>query len=120
MGNYLIRLPWPARPLWQNDRSSRWAKARATKNAKEYAWAMAREACVATMPDAILEFSFHPPDERRRDAQNMPATQKAAIDGIALAMGCDDNGFRVRWPEQFSEPVKGGCVLVHIKPPVVT
>ncbi len=120
MTSYLIRLPWPEPALWQNKRGKLRDRIRATKNARNYAWAMAREACVATMPDAILEFSFHPPDERRRDAQNMPATQKAAIDGIALAMGCDDNGFRVRWPDQFSEPVKGGCVLVHIKPPVVS
>jgi len=70
------------------------------------------------MPNAILEFSFHPPDNRRRDVQNMPATVKGAIDGIADAMGCDDSGFRPVFPTEFGANAKGGCVLIHIKPPV--
>lgn len=76
---------------------------------------MAREAAVATDPAATLEFQFHPPDRRRRDLSNMPATAKSQIDGIAQAMGCDDEGFRCIWPTAFSEPVKGGCVIVTIK-----
>ena len=49
----------------------------------------------------------------------MPGMMKAGIDGIADAMGCDDHGFRPRWPEAFNEPTKGGAVMIHVKPPVV-
>lgn len=119
MGSYVIRLPWPEPALWQN-RKVHWAKrAKATKSARAAAWALTIEQKVPRIPGAILEFSFHPPSRAKRDIQNMPATQKAAIDGIADAMGCDDNGFRVRWPEAFNSIVNGGCVVVKITPPVV-
>lgn len=119
MSSYVIRLPWPEPALWQN-RKVHWARrAKATKAARKTAWALALEQKVPCIPNAILEFEFYPPTKGKRDIQNMPATQKAAIDGIADAMGCDDNGFRVRWPEDFAGVVHGGCVVVKIIPPVV-
>jgi hypothetical protein len=65
-----------------------------------------------------LFFSFHLPKRggRRPDLQNMPATQKAAIDGIADALGVDDAVFTVHWPTEWSEPIKGGSVVVQIAP----
>lgn len=112
---YLLRLSWPARPLWQNSRPH-WRKERDAKAAqRKEAWALALHHSVKRMPNAVLEFEFYPPTAAKRDAQNMPATVKAAIDGIADAMGCDDAGFRCRFPDTLSEPVKGGCVLITIK-----
>lgn len=115
----LIRLSWPARPLWQNDRAH-WREARtAARLYKTEAWALALAQNVRALKTTRprLTFSFHPPDARRRDLQNMPATMKAAIDGIALAMGCDDAGFRCVWPEEWGEPVAGGCVLIEVTAP---
>jgi crossover junction endodeoxyribonuclease RusA len=112
----LLRLSWPASPLWQN-RPYHWRrKAEAVANYKREAWATALAQSIGRIQTTTprLVFSFHPPDNRRRDLQNMPATQKAAIDGIALAMGCDDHGFRCVWPEAFGEPVKGGCVMIEV------
>ncbi len=112
---YLIRIAWPAKPLWQN-RRGHWGDVRkSTRLQREEAWAEARAAAVAKMPGAILEFAFHPPDNRKRDIQNMPATVKGAIDGIADAMGCDDSGFKPIWPQTFANVVKGGCVLIQVK-----
>lgn len=112
---YLIKLSWPAQPLWQNH-TCHWTKRSAAKKAHRLE---AKQACKSHFvePDetAILEFDFFPPDRRRRDLHNMPATMKAAIDGIADAMGVDDEKFRCRWPEYFKEPQKGGCVLIQIK-----
>ena len=119
MTDYLIRLPWPAPALWQNRRVHWRVQSRATKAARTTAWALAKEQGVQRIPDATLVFTFHPPSKHKRDIQNMPATQKAAIDGIADAMGCDDGKFRVRWPEQFDKVTPSGCVLVHIIPPLV-
>ena len=109
-----ITLLWPASALWQN-RRHHWAdRTRATKEARRWAWAAAKEARVESNPNAYLKFTFHPPTKRLPDMQNMPATQKAAIDGIADAMQVDDSGFRCIWPLEFAEPVKGGSVIVEI------
>jgi crossover junction endodeoxyribonuclease RusA len=115
----LLRLSWPRRELWQN-RRVHWAqRAKAVKAARHEAWSEARRHNVARLETdrPRLVFAFHPPDARHRDMQNMPATQKAAIDGIAQAMGCDDAKFRCVWPEAFAEPVKGGAVLVEVSAP---
>lgn len=112
---YLLRLSWPVPSLWQN-RRAHWAeRAKAIKDYRTEAWAEAGNHGVQTMPGAILEFTFAPPNRIRRDIQNMPATMKSAIDGIADAMGCDDRLFRPRFPDQFADPVKGGAVLIHIR-----
>ena len=118
MGEYLIRLPWPPSALNTHAKGHWRPKAKATKKYRHDAWALAQEASVKAIPGAILEFTFCPPDKRRRDIQNMPGMMKAGIDGIADAMGCDDSKFRPHFPDHFAEPTKGGCVLVHIKPSV--
>lgn len=108
-------LPWPDKSLNQNARD-RWASIKAKRAARKEAWALALQARVPTDPQAVLRFSYCPPDRRARDVQNMPAMLKAAIDGIADAMGCDDRNFRPQFPDRFGEPCKGGAVIVEINP----
>lgn len=67
------------------------------------------------MPRARLSFAFHPAPRSRPDLQNMPATMKAYIDGIADAMGCDDRHFTPIWPETFAPRVKNGAVIITIQ-----
>lgn len=112
----LLRLSWPPKPLWQNARTHWSARAKAVRAYRQEACAVALQQSIKRLNTTTprLVFTFHPPDKRRRDLQNMPSTQKAAIDGIADAMGCDDHGFRCVWPETFSKPVKGGCVLIEV------
>jgi crossover junction endodeoxyribonuclease RusA len=112
----LLRLSWPARPLWQNYRTHWNAAARTRAEYRREAWALALAQSVGRLETTTprLVFSFHPPDRRKRDLHNMPATMKAAIDGIAQAMGCDDEGFRCVWPEAWGDVVKGGCVMIEI------
>lgn len=112
---WLLRLSWPAKPLWQNRRYHWSAVSRVKAAQRREAWALTHHHLVARVPDAVIEFAFHPPPRSRPDAQNLPATVKGAIDGIADAMGCDDKGFRCVFPRSVGEPVKGGCVLVTIK-----
>ena len=112
----LIRLSWPTRPLWQNVRCH-WAKrSAAVAEYRNEAWARALQQRIGRIKTDTprLVFTFHPPDNRRRDLQNMPATMKAAIDGIADALGCDDHKFRCAWPETFGHTVPGGCVMVEV------
>jgi crossover junction endodeoxyribonuclease RusA len=111
-----LRLSWPSRPLWQNTRTHWAAESSAKAKSKREAWAVAVEAGLHAhaIQRPLLRFTFHPPDRRKRDAHNMPATMKGAIDGIAHAMRMDDSVFLVVWPRQFAEPVKGGLVVVEI------
>lgn len=118
---YTLRLSWPAPALWQNRRTHWSQRSRATSVARYEAWGAAVEAGMSGIAwrslawqTPTLVFAFHPPDGRRRDLQNMPATQKATIDGIAQAMGCDDAGFRCVWPSEWAERVKGGAVVVEV------
>jgi hypothetical protein len=115
-GFTLIDLPWPDRPLWANNRSHWAVKANAVKAARTYAWAAALAAGLrkgaASRP--VLAFDFYPPTARLPDMQNMPHTQKAAIDGIADALGIDDRFFVCRWPDNFGSPVRCGLVVLRV------
>ena len=116
MTEYLLRFSWPSKALSSNARVHWGRKAEAKKAYRFEGKIETKNKRVAPMPDAVLWFTFHPPTNRKRDLHNMPSQMKALIDGIADGMGCDDNQFLCKWPDAFSEVVKGGCVLVHIKP----
>lgn len=110
-------LPWPDKVLSSNARVHWAVKARATKAAREYAWAVTLNATGAikkSWPGARLALTFNPPDKRRRDEQNCIISAKALIDGIADALGIDDSKFRISYA--MGEPVKGGAVRVEIRP----
>lgn len=111
----IIRLPWPPAALHPHAKGTWWAKARATRQYRRWAHAAALEARVPCWPTAILRFTYIRPDRRPRDCQNMHGRVKAAIDGIALAMGCDDRLFRCHFPAEFApETVRGGLVVVEV------
>jgi crossover junction endodeoxyribonuclease RusA len=110
-----IRLPWPSSKLNGHAKGHWRAKALATKRYREACAWLAKEAAVPCDPQAILTFTYYPPNYRRRDAQNMPGMLKAAVDGIADAMGCDDREFRCRFPDGFEGPVPSGLVVVEIE-----
>ncbi len=93
-----IELPWPHEHLRSNTRAHYFAKARATKKARDMARLVCLEAPrIETMPRAEIFIEYYPPT-RRGDVHNVASSLKAYIDGIADAMGCDDAGFRVHFP----------------------
>jgi crossover junction endodeoxyribonuclease RusA len=53
----------------------------------------------------------YPPDKRRRDWDNVIASLKSGLDGIADALGIDDSRFRLSI-EMLPEVAKGGRVDV--------
>lgn len=110
----VLRLPWPPKALSSNARVH-WAKR--AKWASDYrfmcGW-LTKEAGVPMLDSVVLQFRYFPPDRRHRDAQNMPVSLKAAIDGIADALGRDDRDFQCVFPSEFGEPTKGGAILVEI------
>jgi len=109
-----IDLPWPPKELSPNARTH-WAKR--SKVAKGYRAAchlLAKKAgLVAPVGRALLLLEFVPPDRRRRDDDNMLASFKAGRDGLADALGIDDNRF-VTQLQVSREVVPGGAVRVRI------
>ena len=111
-------LPWPDKPLHANGGAHWSIKAKATKSARNAAWAVAREApAVGKWPNATLLVEWWPP-HRRFDTHNFPTCVKAYIDGIADAMGCDDKGFSVGYPAVIAGVKKPGQIVIHVMPPL--
>lgn len=115
-----ITLPWPVKKLWQN-RRFHWVLVARAKQVQRY---MARALMNEAKRDLAkfnpcryeLDFDFHQPNAIKRDLQNMPATQKAAIDGIADALGVDDSEFIIRWPTEWADLDRPlGSVTVTIR-----
>lgn len=110
-----IVLPWPPRELHPNSRTDRrtaTAKRRAYREAGFYAVKAARAVIPA---DAELRIVFHAATCRSFDLDNALAALKTALDGMALASGCDDSGWSFRIAK--GAPVPGGAVLVEIGEP---
>lgn len=110
-----ITLPWPAKQLSPNFRSrSHWPRTNALRSARHTAWVLALKGGWGHQPlrpERDLIITFCPPSRRRFDRDNLIASIKAYQDGIADALGCDDNTFRPAY--KFGEPVSGGAVLVE-------
>ena len=82
-------LPWPPKELSPNSRTDRRKTTDLRKSYKEACWAAAKEAKLS--PATHLHITFHPPEGRKRDLDNMLGAIKYGLDGVALAMGMDDS-----------------------------
>lgn len=110
-----VSLPWPPSVLKPNGQHGHWS----TKStaAKRYR-ADCRMLCIANgvrpveIDRAHLTIRFCPPDNRRRDLDNMLASFKQGIDAISESIGVDDHRFGFTLTR--GEPVKGGAVQVTI------
>ena len=112
-----IELPWPARELSPNAREHHMKVATIKAVYRKAAWAICKEAMGAAWcppRDGRLHLTvvFCPPDKKRRDLDNMFASMKSALDGIADATGCDDSLWTFSLAKD--DPVLGGKVFVTI------
>lgn len=110
-------LPWPSRALHPNARGHWSLRYKAAKIARRNATLLAMEAGwnKAKWPDGPLHvwIDGYPTDLRRRDADGLLSSLKAALDGIADTMGIDDRRF-VPHPWVKDEVRKGGEVRIRI------
>lgn len=113
----MIVLPWPDKALSPNARVHFHDKRRAVKAYRELAYYLTQKA--DARPPAnyredgmIIRIDFHPPDKRARDLDNMLASFKAGLDGIADCLCVNDSDFGL-WIKK-AEPVKGGKVVVTL------
>ncbi len=113
-GRSEVILPWPHKDLSPNARVHFRAKAAAIKSQREQAYWITKASNMLAPRDGgiALRFDFYPPDKRRRDLDNMLASVKGAIDGIADALEVDDQRFGF-WLSR-EAPCKGGKVVVSI------
>lgn len=115
--SYVFELPWPSPKLSPNSREH-WSKVARLKRAYR---ARCRAIGVSVglgylkgSENAVsVHLTFFPPDAKRRDMDNMLASMKAGLDGLADAMGVDDSKWRIAM--EVAEPEKGGLVLVEVR-----
>lgn len=104
----MVILPWPPSELSPNARCH-WAKK--AKAAKSYR-AIGAWSAVGGTPGRTVVITFNPPDRRPRDLDNMLASIKSGLDGIASSIGIDDS----QWSLTIRKggPIQGGLVTVEV------
>ena len=108
-----LELPYPPAILSPNKRPHWAAKAKAVASYRsECGWrARAQGADILDVTRLEMRITFHPPDLRRRDCDNLISATKALRDGLMDAIGVDDSGFVVTY--EMAPPIKGGLVVVE-------
>jgi len=107
--NFII--PWPPKNLNPNARPHWRTKAACVKVYRAQAYYLTKSAHVSSNA-LVVGLVFRPPDKRHRDLDNCLASFKAALDGIADALGVNDNQFKLSL--SMGTPVKGGSVEITI------
>lgn len=122
-----IELPWLNRHLSSNARIHWAQRQKLVRSCRNTAHVMTLATLKPWERDALrvgtdkihVFITYLPPDNRRRDRSNMDCnlTMKAYLDGIADAIGVDDNRFVPSY--RVGEVTKGGGVIVEMCPPRV-
>lgn len=106
----MIALPFPPSKLSPNARVHWAVKAKAFKAYKGQCMMLLSQFRRELKGRDSFELRFLPPDQRRRDLDNMLAASKGALDALSEVCGVDDSKFNLKIAK--GEPVKGGAVVV--------
>lgn len=115
-----LTLPWPNPKLMPNRKNGRhWASTQAEKEqARGDGFLAAKEALALDSVNRSellpLKLTFVAPDNRGRDIDNLLASMKPALDGIALGLGINDKQFRPITLDSAMDSEKKGFVIVEI------
>lgn len=92
-----IKLPFPPASLSPNKRLHWAALAKHKKAYRAECFLKAKSQGVGKSSAGKLHVSltFHPPDKRRRDQDNMLAAMKSGLDGLSDAIGVDDRNWQI-------------------------
>jgi crossover junction endodeoxyribonuclease RusA len=116
-----IECQWPAKELNPNRRPF-WRVVAKHRKAQRDA---AHYSTLAAIPVEVrrklsrcrplpVSLRFLPPNKMRRDVDNLLASCKGMLDGIADALQTDDAHFQITLDLRKDEPVKGGLVIVEV------
>lgn len=109
-----IELPWPPQQLSPNARVHWSEAARKKARCRKDAFYLARANGAPSFDGRVsVSITFRPPDNRKRDLDNMLAANKAHLDGIADFIGVDDSNWSISIKR--GEPVKYGAVIVELE-----
>lgn len=109
-----FEFPWPPRELSPNCNVSWKAKIIPRKEYKEL-W-RSQSFMLGVRPAAFvsLNITFFPPNNKSRDLDNLLASIKLGLDGLAQGLNIDDKLFRPITID-IGEPVKGGNIVVILE-----
>lgn len=111
----VIRLSWPHSDLSPNARKDRRHVTETRAAARTEGWAEAKSGKLTIPADAHINITFFPPDLRKRDLDNLLASIKPHLDGIASASCVDDSGWSFTLRK--GPKVEGGEVLIETANP---
>ncbi|SDG34971.1 hypothetical protein [Pelagibacterium luteolum] len=111
-----IELPWPSKDLSPNARKDRRGLTATRVKSKTDAYMACLEIGAKNVGwlAAHVDMEFCPPDNRARDLDNMLASNKAALDGVAKAIGVDDSQWSISLKR--GPVVKHGKVVIRLSP----
>jgi len=95
-----VTFPWPAKEL-KPINNFHWSKiAKYKQKPRNDGWGLAKEMGATSKtfaPDCRINLNivFYPPDKRIRDQDNMIASMKSTLDGLADALVINDSRFNI-------------------------
>ena len=107
-------ISWPSPELSPNSRSH-WGKVSTKKKTyRQAAFVLAKESGLHVTHDGPInvKLTFHPPTNHARDHDNLLASMKSALDGLADAMRVNDNLFRPS--VEIGEKAANGFVRIEV------
>jgi crossover junction endodeoxyribonuclease RusA len=112
-----IKIPWPPKYLSPNSRVHWAKKAKSAKKYKADCFFLAKNAGLVEVNSKKIDvhIDFYAPDKRRRDIDNLIASIKNGLDGIADAIKVDDHCFVIA-ANLNEKIVKNGIIEVSIIP----
>jgi crossover junction endodeoxyribonuclease RusA len=111
-----ITFPWPDKRLSPNARLHRLKRAQLVREARRAAYYITRAVIEPgkVWPKGLhIKIEFCPPDNRRRDLDNMLASNKATLDGLSDALGVDDSNWTLTLER--GAVIIGGAVNITIE-----
>jgi crossover junction endodeoxyribonuclease RusA len=110
-----LTFPWPHKTLSPNARGNWRTKEGARVAAKLDGFSAVKNSGL-TVPEKVdlqVTYTFYPPDNRRRDLDNLISQMKPTQDGIFQALETDDSRVK-RVIGEWGVARAGGCVVVRI------
>lgn len=118
LSNWVLELPWPPREASPNFRGHWTVIAKAKKAYRMKCGQLGLAHGLNLAPKTATKVNVHllfcAPDRRARDWDNLLASMKAGLDGLADAMGVDDAKWRPSL-DVADDPVKHGKVIVSLE-----
>ena len=117
----IIKLQFPPSELMPNRKNGKhWGSTHDIKTGSREAAHKATKSVIDTWkePEGNIPLSllFLSPDKRKRDLDNLLAASKAALDGIAQALGVDDKRFKpILIDEVYSGGLGGTVVAINVE-----